>query len=432
MKNTLKKILPKALLSRFLPFYHFSRACFFALFYGFPSKNLCVIGVTGSKGKSSTVYITSRLLQALGYKVGWISSLSICDGEKERINPYHLTMLPPNLSQKELRKMLKNGCRFCVMEVSSEGIKTFRHIGIDFNVAVFTNLEPEHIEAHGSFENYKRAKLIFFKKTARGKGKGVVNIDNEHAGAFLEVFTKDRIVKVGKDKGADLRIEEIKRVGEGLEIKINGERFETGLKGEFNAYNVAMALGVLRALGKNWKDERVKRKLVNLKKIEGRWEEINRGQPFLVVVDLAHTPRSFEEVLKLAREYQKDTKGRIITVFGSAGGVRDKWKRPVLGEIAGKYSDVVILTNEDPYDEDPRKIIEEIAKGVVKNKNVELFKIEDREQAICEAFSIAREGDIVLLLGKGTEQSIVIKDKVIPWDERRVAERLLEEVYSKK
>jgi UDP-N-acetylmuramoyl-L-alanyl-D-glutamate--2,6-diaminopimelate ligase len=451
MKKLLKKIIPDFLLSR----YHWKLALLGALVYGWPSRKLKVIGVTGTKGKSTVVMLAGKVLESAkgdnpptpllkggaeglnpsqpsfykgGSNVGWISSLTINDGKKEVMNPYHMTMPGRFFIQKTLARMVRNGCEYALIEVTSEGIKQHRHRFIKWAGAVFTNLASEHLETHGGFANYRSAKLKLFEAAAKNpESFGVYNLDDENAEWFLRAGIKNKIVygkslrgvppwrgdaAIPRDCFASLAMTNIKSDANGSEFEIDGVKFRTNLLGEFNVYNCVAAIGVGVACGVGL--ETAARVLEKIKSIPGRLEIIDEGQDFTVVVDLAHTPDSFEKVFKIFRELPHN---RIVSVFGSAGGGRDKWKRPELGKIASANSDQVIICNEDPYDEDPLAIADDILAGCDKNKADIVL---DRRQAIARALSLARSGDIVLILGKGTEQSLVIGSKKYPWDDREV------------
>jgi len=384
----MKKFIPKFVFK----IYHYLLALAGAVVCGFPARKLIVIGVTGTKGKSTTVVLAGKIFQEAGYKVGWVSSLTINYGDGEIMNKYHMTMPGRFFIQSALAKMAKNGCKYAIIEVTSEGIKQFRHKFIKFSGAVFTNLAPEHIEAHGSFEKYRDAKLELFKATAKNKNSfGVYNIDDENVEWFLKYPIKNQYK---------------------FSLKNNKIDFKSNLIGEFNAYNVLAAIIIAKSQGI---PEGVAQKaLEKVKFIPGRVEEINEGQDFKVIVDLAHTPDSFEKVFKVFKQMPHK---RIISVFGAAGGGRDKWKRPELGKIASENSDIMIICNEDSYDESEQKIADEIATGCKKTKPEIIL---DRRKAINKALSLAQKDDIVLILGKGTEQTMVIGKNKSYWDDREV------------
>jgi UDP-N-acetylmuramoyl-L-alanyl-D-glutamate--2,6-diaminopimelate ligase len=389
----MKKFIPKFIFS----IYHYLLALIGAVIYGFPSRRLIVIGITGTKGKSTTVVLTGKIFQEVGYKVGWISSLTINLGKEEIMNPYHMTMPGRFFIQSALAKMVKNGCKYAIIEVTSEGIKQFRHKFIKFSGAVFTNLAAEHIEAHGSFEKYRAAKLELFKAAVKNKNSfGVYNADDKNVEWFLKYPIKNKYQYSLKNGKID---------------------FNLSLIGEFNQYNALAAMTIAESQGIS--EEIAKKALEKVKFIPGRLEEISTEQNFKVIVDLAHTPDSFEKVFKVFRQMPHN---KIISVFGSAGGGRDKWKRPELGRIASENSDIVIICTEDSYNENEQKIADEIAAGC---KKVKPEIILDRRNAIKKALFLAQKDDIVLILGKGTEQTMVIGSEKSKWDDREVTKEEL-------
>lgn len=402
MKKLIKKILP----NWFLSFYHFILAFLGALFYGFPSRNLKLIGVTGTNGKTTTTEMISKILENAGYKVALLNSIRFKIGQKEEINKLRMTMPGRFFIQRFFKKAIKENCNFVVLEVTSEGIKQYRHKFIKFDLAVFTNLTPEHIEAHGSFEKYREAKLKLFKVT---KNIHIINFEDENAKYFLEVPAKKKITFGIKSGDFNLQ-------NTNLKIKIPGE---------FNLYNALAAFSVAKVLG--IEEEVAKATLKNFGGVPGRMEEVI-SKPFKVIVDYAFTPNALENVYQtLTLNLENRNSNKLICVLGSCGGGRDKWKRPILGEIAARYCDEVIITNEDPYDEDPWQIIEEVAKGT-KGK---AKKILDRREAIKEALKLAKEDDVVVITGKGCEPSICINNKKIPWDDRMVVKEEFQKIYEK-
>jgi UDP-N-acetylmuramoyl-L-alanyl-D-glutamate--2,6-diaminopimelate ligase len=481
--NTIKKIIPTKLFKALQPAYHFLLNYFANIIMGRPSQQLIVIGVTGTTGKTSSVYLIAKTLASAGYRVGYTSTAMFNDGQKEWLNDKKMTMVGGFFTQNILRKMVKNKCQYAVIETTSEGIRQFRHRFINYDVLVFTGLYPEHIESHGSFENYKKAKgqLFAHLKNCRTKYVNdkkfveqpktelqklnwqrvkktiVANFADDSAGYFLDFWAE---LKIGytmenyhdKSEEIDYEVE----VKENLELikgaNIQASAFGTGfdvlllsnffskkdddaqsihidlkLLGDFSATNSMNAVGV--ALSQGLSLEQIKVGLEKIKGITGRMEMINVGQNFSVVVDYAFEPRALTklyETIKLLPHNQ------IIHVLGSTGGGRDRSRRPILGGIAGSQADFVIITNEDPYDEDPVVIMEEVALGAEKagkaNK-ISLFKILDRREAIKKALILAKEGDIVLITGKGSEQAICVKDgQKIPWDDRTVAREELQKI----
>lgn len=447
MKFFLKKILPKSIIN----LYHFLKAYLAAFIYNFPSRKIAVIGITGTKGKSTTVYLLGKILREAGEKTGWSCSISFCDGQREIPNPFHMTMPDPFIIHKVLRQMVNNGAKFAVIEVTSEGIKQYRHLGIKFNGAVLTNLQPEHIEAHGGFENYKKAKLELFKKVSAFSNQSqismkpaiiVVNGDDKNAADFLNFDNVQKwIFQAVKNKFPDhgnnyggltsigYKIIEVNVKGSLFELWFDNKKIviKLNLAGQFNIINAVAAGTCALALG--IKLETIKKALEKVSALPGRMEFISVGQDFIVIVDLAHTPDSFSAIFEAVKSFQKPH-SKIITLFGCAGGGRDKWKRSVMGRLAAQNSDYIILTNEDPYDDPPDLIIKDIQSGIFNTQfsASNLFVILDRQMAIKKAIALAQKDDIVLLLGKGTESSMVFeKGRKIPWNEREIAQKYLKE-----
>jgi len=308
--------------------------------------------------------------------------------------------------QKFLRQAVDSGCQYAVLEVTSEGIKQYRHKFIDFEVAVFTNLAPEHIEAHGSFEKYREAKGKLFQVT---KNIHIINIDDKNANYFLQFPAKKKYT-YGLNQG-----------------DVNNQNLKLNLRliGEFNIYNALAAISV--GISQGIDSEICKSAVEKIKGIPGRMEEVI-SEPFKVIVDYAFTPNALEKVYQtLQRTKNKEQRTKMICVLGACGGGRDKWKRPVLGELAAKYCDETIITNEDPYDENPWEIIEQVAGGAFEEirlnprKSASIYKILDRREAIRKSLGLAKPGDIIIITGKGCEPSICLaKGKKISWDDGQV------------
>ncbi len=435
MKGLLKKIIPK----KWICFYHKLVVIVANLVYGFPSKDLIVVGVTGTNGKSSTVNLIAKVLESQGDKVGLMTTINYKIGDKEWLNSTRMTMLGRLQLQKMLRQMVKSGCKYAVVETSSEGIMQNRNWGIRYDVAVMTNLTPEHIEAHGSFENYKKAKGKLFAGLAKQpkkiyKGEEIdkaiiVNLDDEHWQYYLN-FSSDKKYAYGlKEYRYPEEVKYIKPKSYQLfadhtTFNLKGLDFNTNLIGDFNIYNSLAAICVGIHFG--FTVEQCKTALEKVKGIPGRMELIKEGQDFTVLVDYAHDPKSFEGLFATLKMFEKN---KIIHVFGSAGGVRDHAKRPALGRLSGQNVDITIITDEDSYDEPVSKVLNEIAQGakdVGKKESQDLFLIEDRKEAIKKACELAQVGDMVLITGKGTEQSIKSNNKIMEWDDRDVAREVLQ------
>ena len=416
MRNSLRKFIPPFLIS----WYHYILSFSSALFYGFPSRKLTVIGVTGTNGKSTVVEMISRILEADARDAASISSIGFKIKGKECPNNLRMTMPGRFFIQRFFRSAVKEGCKYAVLEVTSEGIKQHRHQFIDFSAAILTNLSPEHLEAHGGLENYRRAKMELFKKAK----VHIINIDDASADLFLKIPAP---VKYGYALGNGTK-EEIRIIrgdflsggSGGVSFRAEQTVFNLKLKGFFNAYN-ALAT-VCFALWQKIDLETVKRALEGIKVIPGRMEEVV-SFPFRVFVDYAFTPNALEKVYQALKKDFKPAK--MVCVLGACGGGRDKWKRPVLGELAARYCDEIIVTNEDPYDEDPVEIMKQVSSGA-KGKSLEMI---DRRQAIGKGLTLLGAGDLMIITGKGCESSICLKGgKRIGWDDRKAVLEELEKI----
>jgi len=433
MKKFLKKLVPFFIFE----FYYYLIALAGAIIYSFPSKKMIVIGVTGTKGKTSAINYIWACLNAGGIKTGLISTANIKIGQEEVLNKYHMTMPGRFVIQSLMAQMVKAGCQYCLVEVTSEGIKQKRNTAIIFDTAIFTNLTPEHLPSHGgSFEKYKETKGLLFKnltstyKEINGKKiekTFIVNNDSEHVDYFRN-FSADKKISFGIINTADYQAKNIREKNDGVVFSLNNKEYNLGILGAFNVYNALPAIILAKEVGVS--DMNISTGLANLHLIPGRMEKIEEGQKFLVLVDYAHEKESITNVLNTANHTKKPG-GKTIILLGAEGGGRDKAKRAIMGELAGKLADYVLVTNVDPYDDDPKQIIEDIAIVAEKNGKVRgqnLFTIEDRRESIRKALSLAKEGDVVLITGKGAEQSMIINGKSIPWDDRTVVREELKKV----
>lgn len=417
LKKALRQVTPELLIS----LYHFLMAYLAAVLYRFPSRKLTVIGVTGTNGKTTTAYLIAHMLQSAGMSSGLTSTAIFKIGQKEWLNDKKMTMLGRFQSQKLLRQMVKAGCSHAVVETSSEGIKQYRHRAIVYHTGVFTNLTPEHLQAHGGFENYKKAKQKLFRLPLK---QAVINADDPSAEDFMlgsahrTLYSTDE--HVDTPAGAGIIVGTDIQLGSTTRFKVNGVRFELNMPGLFNVYNALAAVATVNALGVPL--ELCAGALRLVKGVPGRLEMIDEGQDYSVMIDYAPEVASLESLYEVVDTMPH---GRIIHVLGSCGGGRDADRRPKLGSIAARNADVVIVTNEDPYDEDPRAIIESVADGAKaggKQEGEDLFLENDRQSAIQKALSLAEKGDLVLVTGKGSEQALCVAGgKKIPWDDREVA-----------
>jgi UDP-N-acetylmuramoyl-L-alanyl-D-glutamate--2,6-diaminopimelate ligase len=439
----IKKIIPTPILGQ----YHKSLAIGSKMAYHNPSEKMIVIGVTGTNGKSTTVMMIARILEEAGYTVGATSTALFKIGDQEWLNDKKMTMLGRAELQKMLSQMVKAGCRYAVVETSSEGIRQHRHLGINYDMAVFTNLTPEHIESHGSFAKYKQAKQELFSKLKNDKKKNidgqdidkiiVANTDDEHVKDFIEYWAEAKygfgVRGKSHDKSLKSKVEadRIRLSSSGVSFDVYDMTFNLKLLGEFNVYNALAAIAVAQSQAI---DINICRSaLEKIESVPGRMEFIDEGQNFKMLVDYAPEPESLRQLYKTIDSHGLLNSGnRLIHVLGSAGGGRDKARRPILGELAANKADYAIITNEDPYDEDPQKIIDAVAGGAKeggKELDKNLFKILDRREAIEKAIQLAQPGDLVLLTGKACEQAIVGKNgQTTPWDDRQVAREVLQKL----
>jgi UDP-N-acetylmuramoyl-L-alanyl-D-glutamate--2,6-diaminopimelate ligase len=413
--RTIEKFIPKKVYAFFQPLYHILLAVTGIILYRHPSRHIYVIAVTGTKGKSSTVEFINAALVGAGKKTALLSTIRFKLGDDSRPNKFKMTMPGRFFTQKFLRDAVDAGCEYAIIEMTSEGARFYRHLGVELDALIFTNLSPEHIESHGSFAKYKQAKLRLAQRLAKSNKPvrlSIANVDNEHASSFL-------IFPVEKNIGYSLHDAQVLDETEtGSTIRWHGVDIHLPLPGKFNISNALAALTLVRELDLSIAE--AKRGIENLSLIRGRVERVEAGQDFTVIVDYAHTDDSLRKL------YETFPTSRKIAVLGSTGGGRDSWKRPVLGKIADEHCDEIIITNEDPYDEDPVKIINEVAGGMEKHTPTIIL---DRREAIAKAFSLANTGDTVLISGKGTDPYIMGPNGTkIPWDDATVAREELEKL----
>src|SRR3989338_8357510 len=410
LKQQLAKILPNWVLS----FYHLTLAWVGSVVCGFPSRFLIVIGITGTKGKTSVVEMVNAILEEAGYKTALINSIRIKVGEESRDNTMRMSMPGHFYIQRFLAKALAQDCNVAILEMTSEGARQHRHRFIDLDALVFTNLAPEHIESHGSFEAYADAKLSIGKQLERSAKRPrtiVANADDKESSRYFALQVDDKIP-------FSLAAVSPSEAGErASSFTFDGEKITLQLPGEFSLMNALAAASLAHTLG--IRTSVIARALNKIRVIPGRAERIELGQPFDVVIDYAHTPDS---LLALYKTYPNKKK---ICVLGAAVGGRDTWKRPVMGRIADEHCGTIILTNEDPYDEDPEAIVEDMAHAMSKSPEI----VMDRREAIRRALALAATGDIVLITGKGTNHEICgPKGTKIPWSDKDVVEEELKQL----
>lgn len=397
--------------------YHYLWAWTGARFAKHPSKRLFVIGITGTKGKSTTLELLNAILEAGGKQTALISSIREKIGDASIKNPSGNSMPGHGGIQGFLRRARRAGCTYALVEVTSQGVVQHRHRFIDWNLGVITNLHPEHIESHGSYEKYRAAKLAFLKYVVRRHGKVFLNSGDKEFEFFARelAHAEDRTVHYS-------RSDEFVKDVVAKAARAGTSRF---LLNDFNEENVAAAIAIARELG--IANTAIEEAVRAFQGVPGRMEFVAEG-PYTAIVDYAHTPDSLEAAYRAARKEQIDPECRLICVLGAAGGGRDTWKRAEFGKIAAHYCDEVIITNEDPYDEDPEKIIDAVATGAaqVPYPRPDIKKILDRREALEYAIEIMDEGDIVIATGKGSEDWIHgARGKKITWNEKAIVQELL-------
>ncbi len=402
-----KKIIPRSLFRALQPIYHWKLALLGAFFYRFPSRKLTLIAVTGTKGKTSVAELTNAIFEEAGYKTALSSTLRFKIGERSENNMYKMTLPGRFFLQKFLRRAVRAGCTHAIIEITSEAAKQYRHKFLSLDALIFTNIAPEHIESHGSFEKYLAAKLSIADALAHSSKKKTViiaNTDDTEGEKFLAV----NATKKCSYSLADARPYKISE--QGITLAFRGKKIVSSLRGEFNILNILAAATCAEAFG--IAPDTIARGIEKCAVIRGRMEEIREGQDFGVYVDYAHTPDSLEKA------YAALSPAPLICVLGGTGGGRDRWKRPLMGAIAEKYCSQIILTDEDPYDEDPMQIISDI-RGGIKNKNAEV--VLNRREAIRRALSLAKKSNVVIITGKGTDPYIMGPNNTrTPWSDATV------------
>jgi len=425
IRNLVKKFIPTDLFKKIEPTGHLIEAVLANIIYGFPSKKMRAIGVTGTNGKTTTVFLIHKMLVKAGYKVGMLSTVAYGVGDDIKPQVEHMTTVDSLTLQKRLRDFKKAGVEWVVIETSSHALAQNRVWGIPYEIAVMTNVTKDHLDYHGTFKNYLEAKRKLFLLTDRNpRGFGIINADDSNADKFIDSISDSMTYGV---EAGNLIAQNIKLKSDYVSFKVeSGAKsydIRINIPGDFNVSNglAAVAVGLRVGLSK----KQIQDGILALESVEGRMNVINEGQNFKVIIDFASTPDAFE---KLFNTLRPAVSGKLIAVFGSAGR-RDEAKRAIQGEIAGKYADEVVLTEEDDRDVDGNEILKQIADGAKKagktlDKN--LFLILDREEAIEFALKRAKYADdMVVFLGKGHEKTIERADGVHPWNETEVVRKSL-------
>lgn len=393
-------------------------------FFDYPARKLRMIGVTGTNGKTTSTYVLRSILRKAGYRVGVIGTIQIMI--EDEVLPINNTTPDVVDLQKVLVRMVDAKIDYVIMEVSSHALALNRVAGCDFNVAMFTNLTQDHLDFHKTLEQYALAKADLFARLAsvencKPNRAAVINLDDKAAKVMFDAAQGVKTITYGIHSDADVRATDIRVTGSGTSFKIVGtygeQKLDLRITGIFNVYNV---LGTIcAALSENVSWETIITSLESFTSVAGRFELIDGGQAFPIIVDYAHTPDGLENILNTAKEFAK---GRIIVVFG-CGGDRDRTKRPIMGRIAATLGDVVIATSDNPRTEDPDKILDDVEAGILEvlDANTQYEKIADRRSAIERAITMAQPDDVVMIAGKGHETYQILNTGTIHFDDREVA-----------
>lgn len=430
-RKIIKSLLPTKLFRMIEPTGHLVESMIVTAVLGFPARKLRTIGVTGTNGKTTTTFFIQKMLNEAGITTGLTSTVAYGVGNDIRMQMEHMTTTSARVLQRRLKDFKKQGAEWVVIETSSHALAQHRVWSVPYEIAVLTNITHDHLDYHGTFENYQEAKRKLFKiANKHGLRFGVVNADDPSADMFANTVANSTTYGI---KRGELLATNIKLTSSGTTYTATaGEdiyNITVNIPGEFNVSNSLAAISVGRKLGLT--KEQIEKGIAALESVEGRMNAINEGQTFKVLVDFASTPDGFEKFFESVRPL---VKGKLIAVFGSAGR-RDESKRAEQGRIAGKYADIVIATEEDDRDDDGAKILKQIGEGATESGKVEnetLFLVPNREEAIGFAFTKASEpDDMVVLLGKGHEKTIERADGEYPWNESGVARAALQELLKK-
>ena len=418
----MKKIIPQAIKN----IYHLLQAILANLWFGFPTRKLKVIGITGTNGKTTTCQMVAKILEEGGKKVAMASTINFRINGAESKNLSHFTTLSSFAVQKFAKEALEAGCEYLVLETSSHSLDQYRVWGVDYETAVITNVTREHLDYHKTMEKYRQTKEKLFQSVEMA----VINLDMEKATEFLRHHNNKKITYSLKNKQADIFAESINLGIDKSTFIVKNQKFSLNLIGDFNIENAlaAISIGFLEGIDL----ELCAQALEKIKGVPGRMEYVENNRDLNILVDFALTPDALEKLYSLLIKIKKP-EAQIIAVLGSCGE-RDRGKRPIMGEIVSRYANSVVVTNDEPYHEDPMQIIQEIVAGI-KNKKAcparegeNFWIIPDRREAIKKALQIARPSDIIAVTGMGAEESMVVGDEKIPWDDRTVVKEELEKL----
>ena len=430
LTKTARKVLPKSALVGLEKSYRKSRAKIISARYGNPARDLSVIAVTGTNGKTTTVNFLNEILKEAGYRTAMFSTANIEIAGEQTVNDTNSTTATVARLQKFFRDAKKADVEFALIEATSHALDQYKFEGVPIEMAIMTNLTQDHLDYHKTMENYAAAKAKLFEMNPN---LVVLNVDDEWFDYFNNFATESQKITYGEGESADVKIENFKLYKKGSEANLridNNVELEiaTNLPGEFNIYNMTAAAAGAYLLGISLKD--IQEGIANLEGVSGRFEYATPGLPFDTIVDYAHTPDALEKLLKSAKEISKN---RTILVFGACGD-RDREKRPIMGKIAQDLADRIIITDEENYTEDATQIREEIISGISKKNDklpANIQEIPDRKEAIRKALQIAGKGDIVLITGLGHEVYRVIDGEKTPWNDTQIVREIAQEIFKK-
>lgn len=429
MRDFFRRILPQSIIL----WSHKLRAVIAAAIYRFPAKNIRVIMVTGTNGKTTTCHMIAKILEAANYKVAMATTINFKIGKREWKNMTKMTVVSPFYLQKFIRDAVRENCHWLVLEVTSHAIAQFRTWSIKPKIAVLTNITHDHLDYHKTYEEYRDVKARIFQEAETA----IINMDDKSANYFLNLGLQ-KVITYGTESPENGRARKPDLLAKKIILEPTGSLFNVilpegqvainlKLPGKFNIYNALAALTVAYEFKMNL--ELAKEALEKIDNVPGRMEKVEMGQSFSVIIDYAHTPDALEKIYSTLKD---SLRGRLVAVFGATGD-RDKSKRPIMGALAGRFADIVIVTNEDPYTEDPVRIIEEVASGVPRGadkarpkvEGENFFKILDRRAAMEKAFELAHTGDVVIITGKGAEDWMVVGHEKRPWSDKKIAKEIL-------
>ena len=430
LTKTARKVLPKSALVGLEKTYRKSRAKIISARFGNPARDLRVIAVTGTNGKTTTVNFLNEILKEAGYRTAMFSTANIEIAGSQTVNDTNSTTATVARLQKFFRDAKKADIEFALIEATSHALDQYKFEGVPIEMAIMTNLTQDHLDYHKTMENYAAAKAKLFEMNP---SLVVLNADDEWFDYFNNFATESQKITYGEGESADVKIEKFKLYKKGSEANLridNNVELEiaTNLPGEFNIYNMTAAAAGAYLLGISLKD--IQEGIANLEGVSGRFEYATPGLPFDTIVDYAHTPDALEKLLKSAKEISKN---RTILVFGACGD-RDREKRPIMGKIAQDLADRIIITDEENYTEDATQIREEIISGISKKNEklpANIQEIPDRKEAIRKALQIAGKGDIVLITGLGHEVYRVIDGEKTPWNDTQIVREIAQEIFKK-